>query len=441
MSSQKINEHLEFFEILNRVNCTSIITATSRVRGPLTEAILEQSLRMTQQRHPCLNYRIKGSLDNLKLETEGVANIPLHVISGFHSDHWQDIVLEEVNKKIDSSQALLRTILFHPENDTDISYLITTSHHGITDALSCFQLHRDILTFCHKIVSGKPIEIESFPDLPSSIEELLPESVKGFRGQLKRLLYILRFGLKQLRYRPQTLKFEKCVSPELRHSRFFYRQINEALAQDFVNACKREGVSMTNAVCAAMMLSVAKEMKSDMSKPLSMSCWHSINMRKCLEQPVSRERIGIQSSGILSYHTLRDSTLFWNLAREVKQQFQDGLMDGNHISQWLMISKALAKKVMRNPKETEMTILVSNACVKVPENFGDFLLEDIKMTIGAAGYGTTLSLGMINFGKKLDLNFFYAEPSISEETVESLANGVIYYLSEACKHTLEPVLL
>ena len=442
MNSQRINNYLEFTEVLNRVARSSNLVTISRIRGPLTEAIIRQAFELAQRRHPCLNYRVIDTSGSLSLKTEEVPNIPLRIVRDSHSNQWQNIASEEANKKIDTSQAFLKAALFYPDDETSVSYLITTVHHGITDALSNIQLHRDILTYCQNIASGKSIEVSSLPVLPP-IEDLLPESAKGFRGNLNKLLFVLRFGLKQLRYRPITLKSEKSLPPlELCRSSFVHRQLDEKLTQDLVNSCKHEKVSTHSALCAAMMFSVARKIEYDTKKSVSMSCCTTISLRKSLDPIISKEHIGMLSSCVMSYQTLRPNTSFWELAREIKQQFQYGLMSSDPFVQLLMTSKKMAERFIKNPNQVmSFAVLAGSLQADIPESYGDFELEEINMTSAAAVHGAAFCGAAITFRRKLSLNFFYSESSISQDTMDFLADNVIFYLSKACKRKLELTLV
>ncbi|NEO03758.1 MAG: alcohol acetyltransferase, partial [Moorea sp. SIO3I7] len=128
-------------EILNRLAKSSYVVTMSRVKGPLSEEILRQALDLIQYRYPCLNSRIVGSLDNLCFETEGVSKIPLRVVDNLYNEHWQEVVLEELNQEIESDKGLMRAVLVRAESENSANYLITSIHHAISDGLSCVRLH------------------------------------------------------------------------------------------------------------------------------------------------------------------------------------------------------------------------------------------------------------------------------------------------------------
>ena len=438
IDSKKLNSTEQIFEVLNRVACSSNVVLISRIKGPQTEEILRQAFLLVQYRHSRLNYRIVGFLDSLHFETEGLAKIPFRVVYKPHSDQWQEVVLEELNEKIDSSKSLIRSVFLRPGNDRNISYLITTLHHGITDVSSNIRLHQDLLTYCQKIASGEPIDnASSLPILPS-LEALLPETIKGFRGKMKGLLFLLQSGLKQLWYRPKTLGFETCLPFELRRTGLVHRELNEEFTQKLVNSCRNEKATIQGALCAAMMLTAARKIRAGKIKDISVSCCSTVDVRKLLEPVVRKEQMAMLSSFLASYHTIKTDTSFWELARDVKQQLESGLLRGTPLSQLLMASRKMIDNFLSNPNLSAWTVTIGNARADIPRVYGSFELEEINLAMASAAYGGVFYAGIVNFAGKIFLNFFFSDPSISRETMENLANSVVSYLVDACQKEIVP---
>ena len=76
MDNRKLVAIEQGLEILNRCASTFNVVTISRVKGPLSEELVRQALDLIQDRHPCLNSRIVGSLDSLRFEGGGM-QIPL----------------------------------------------------------------------------------------------------------------------------------------------------------------------------------------------------------------------------------------------------------------------------------------------------------------------------------------------------------------------------
>lgn len=435
-------------EILNRRTGSYNVVTASRIKGPLTEELVRQALDLVQRRHPRLNSRIVGALDNLRFETEGTQKIPLRVVNKFHNEQWQEVVVEEMNEKIDSSKVLLRAVLVHIESEDCTSYLLTTIHHAITDGLSGIQLHSELLTYCKSLASGEQItHVSTLPPLPS-VEELMPESMKGFRGALNGILFLLRLTLKQLWNRPKTLGFEKCVPIELRRCGMIHRQLDEKLTQKLVELCRQEKTTVQGALCAAMLLATARKITADQKTDVCfLSCESYVDLRRRLKPVVSDKNMGVLASFLTSfhtirahttvtaYHTLQAHTSLWGLARDVTQQMKAGFERGDMFSAVLMFKKII-ESVLAQPNEVPLTVALTNVGrVNIPQNYGLFQLEEISYYPAQAAIGGVFTAAVATFEGKMTLNFIFSEPSISRDTIETLVNSVVSCIVDTCVHS------
>lgn len=255
--NRKLAANEQALEIVNRCAKSLHVVTIGRLSGPLTVEVLRAALDLLQKRHPRLNSRIIGSLNNLRFE-DGALKIPLRVVEKADSSQWQEVVLEELNQKIDSYQCLIRAVLVHFKLENNISYLIVTLHHAISDGLSSIQLYSEILRYCQKIAVNEPIgEVISLPPLPS-VEHLLPKSLQGFAGLIDGFYSLLRLKFLHDWHRPKTLGFEKYVSIESRRSNMIHRHLDEELTARVLKCCRQEKTTVQAALSAAMMWAVAK---------------------------------------------------------------------------------------------------------------------------------------------------------------------------------------
>ncbi|NEO10837.1 MULTISPECIES: condensation domain-containing protein [unclassified Moorena] len=419
-------------EILNRLAKSSYVVTMSRVKGPLSEEILRQALDLIQYRYPCLNCRIVGSLDNLWFQTGGVSKIPLRVVDNLYNEHWQEVVLEELNQGIESDKCLMRAVLVRAESENSASYLITSTHHAISDGLSCVRLHSGILTYCEKIHCGEPItSVLPLPILPP-IDRLIPISTRGFQGIWHRSLLLLRIIFNQVWYRPKTLGFEKCVPINLRRCGMVQKSLDKGLTQELINRCKKEKTTVHGAVCGAMLLTAAKSITVNKKKRLCVSCLSYVDLRRRLEPVVSDEVMGSLVSCVTSFHTLQSNLSFWDLARNVKKQLEYRL-NGANIFRVIIITKIFLKRFLKRPNQGSATVSVTNiGKVNIPKHYGAFELEEISFGSANASFGGSLSVAVSTFDEKMILNFMFSDPSISHDSMEIFANNVMSYLIDAC---------
>jgi Condensation domain len=420
-------------EIMNRYSGSYNVVIMSRISGPLTEEIVRKALDLVQSRHPRLNCRIVGELDSLRFETEGTEKIPLRVLP---DRDWNQVVLEELNSEIDRTKYLARFAFIPPQKNAKISYLIATIHHAITDGLSSIQLQSEILTYCHKIASGEPLNLgNSLKPLPS-LYDLIPASINGLRGKLNIMLFLWRLKFKELLYRPETLEFEKFVPVESRHCGWIIRQFDETLTQQIVDRCKQEKTTVQAAICAAMMFAVKKKIANGNERDMGVSCQSFIDLRRRLSPVIHPENLGMLASGVTSFHILKPRSSFWDLARDVRKQLESGLKSRDIFVPFLML-KDLTELSLKNCDRAPSTVALSNVGrVNIPSVYGDFQLKEISFVAGLAAVGGVFVAAATTFNDKMTLNFVFSKPSISRETMETLVNHTISSLIDCSKEHL-----
>lgn len=432
LDNRKLFPVEQTMEILNRRACSYNVVTISRIKGFLSEEIVRQALDLLQVRHPRLNSRIVGSLDSLRFETEGTQKIPLQVVDRVENEQWQEVVVEEMNEKIDSSKVLLRAVLIRVANENSTNYLLTTVHHAIADGLSSIQLHSEILTYSN-IASGSITQISSLPAL-LPVEELLPESIKKFRGTIKSVLFVLRVSLQQLWNRPETLGFEKYVPTELRRCGMVRRQLDEKLTQELVSYCRKEKTTVQGALCAAMLLAAARKiaLKNLKTTDVRLSCQSFVDLRQRLQPVVSDRALGVLASFITSFHTVQTSTSFWELARDVKQHLKVGLRSDIFIP--VLMFKQIIESLLAQPNRVPVTVALTNVGrVNIPKVYGLLELEEISFVPAQAVFGGIFAAAVTTFEGKMFLNFVFSEPSISRQTMETLVDSTMSYIIDLLK--------
>ncbi|WP_410172238.1 condensation domain-containing protein, partial [Dolichospermum planctonicum] len=146
--NRKLGQLEQTMEILNQRAKTWNLVTISRIQGNIQATVLRQSLDIIQYRHPVLNSHIINSENSYYFQSAGTGKLPVRVVNLVEIQEWEAVVNAEINQVIDSSKYLLRVVLVKVLNQPNINYLITTTHHAITDGLSSIQLHSEILTYC-----------------------------------------------------------------------------------------------------------------------------------------------------------------------------------------------------------------------------------------------------------------------------------------------------
>ncbi|MGV0024442.1 phthiocerol/phthiodiolone dimycocerosyl transferase family protein [Phormidesmis priestleyi] len=422
----------QMMEILNRQGSGSLNVITiSQIKGSLTPNLVRQAIAHLQQQHPRLNSRIVGSLDSLSFDHCDLA-LPLRVVNSSHKQQWQEVACEEMNQPIESQKGLLRAVLVQSVQQANSCHLITTTHHAISDGLSCIRLHSELLTYCQKATEGKPIELVRLPLLPA-LESFLPTWTKGWLGTLNAILFGLGLTIQRLKHRPEHIPLKKSTSLVDRTTGLVHRQMDQALTQKIIDHCKQRKTTVHSALAAAMLLATAETITPDRDRPICMNCQSALDLRRRLKNCPDERQLGLFVTSVITYHTIDPKTSLWNLAQQVKSRIQSNIKWG-HIFRFPLTSKFFTEYYLSHPSDVNSTVFLTNiGLVSVPSQYGLFELEDIHFTVSNVFYAGSLAASVATFAGKISLNFMFSQPSLSRETIEQLADSTLAYLSKACQ--------
>jgi hypothetical protein len=430
MNNRRLGRLEQAMELLNSRARTWNIVTISRIKGNLSTEILCQSLEMIQYRHPRLNSQIIRENNCLSFQSSGLKKIPLRFVQQAGTETWEDVVYEEMNQGIDSSQGLIRVVLVSGHGQ--INYLITTTHHAIADGLSSINLHSEIFTYCQKVVAGEQVNpVPSLLALPPT-EDLLPEWTKGFGGKLSSILFLGKVIFQKVWNQPASLGFEKYTPISKRSCDIVHKQIDQHLTQQFVNRCRQENTTVNSALSAILMFTVARKVIKANQKTIHLNCLSHLDLRRRLEPNISEENMAILASSIMGFYKVENNFSFWDLAREVKEKLERMTKSGD-IFKMSLIARYLIDLCFLYPRKISATVSVSNlGRINIPKNYGEFELEDISFAASNTLYAGVLALHSSTFSGKMVLNFVFSQPSISREMMESLVENVVSCMIDVC---------
>lgn len=419
----------EAMELFNRHSGSLNIVIISHLQGAIDEVILRKSLDILQSNYPCLNWCIAGSLSSLRFTHEGTKQIPLRVVNKTSYQCWQNVVTEELNTKTASEECLIRYTLWQNDQETDSYYLISTIHHGIADGLSALQLQVELLEIYKKIALGLSFKVKqnslNFP----VITDLLPKYLQGYRGFLRSALFLLKLKLKMLWVQPESLKSEVKVPPQLRSCIMTQRCLNPVLTKKLVKLSKKNQATVQSALCSAMSMATAKKISQGEKRNINVSCQSYVDLRSRAEPIISLNAMGILVSFINSLHTLTPHKSFWDLAQEINREIKLALSRQDYFKPLRLINKACAY-YLYNLDGLYLTTSITNVGkLNVPQQYGNLELKAISFLPSNVVFGRVITLAVTTFQDKMLLNFVASQPSISQETLETLAEDVIQILT------------
>ena len=416
-------------EILNHQKGTFNVVTISKILGEINPDILREGLNLIQCVNPRLNSKIVSSGDNFNFTSEGVDKIPLRVVIQNHSEGWQDVVREELNQSIDSSKCLLRCVLINHAIESNKSYLITTVHHAITDATSSINLQSQILKFYQSLISGSPMDFETINVLPP-IDEVLPSWMLGNKGVIQGKKFLLKTKWQMFWHKPERLESEKTVPIQLRNCGMTSRYLEKDLTQKLIKICHQENTTIQGALCAAMLMTVGDKIRKGELRNINLSCRSFVDLRRRIKPVIGPKNMSCLASWVTSLHTIKSQTSFWDLARDVTHQVESKIKNRD-IFKPLKVFRKTVEYYLNQPDESPMTVSVTNiGRVDIPNIYGDLEIEEISFVPSNVIFGKIFTVAVTTFQDQMIFNFIVSQPSISQETMNHLANGVMDCLRE-----------
>lgn len=436
--NRKLGQLEETMEILNQRAKTWNLVTISRIQGNLQETVLRQSLDILQYRHPALNSHIINSENSYYFQSIDTGKLPLQIVNIGESQEWEAVVNAEMNQVIDSSKYLLRVVLVKILNQRNINYLITTTHHAITDGLSSIKLHSEILTYCQRITEGKSIPVATTLAALPPIEKLLPSWTNSFKGKIGRIYLLLNIAFQKYWNQLKTLRVEKYVPISQRHCEIIHRQLNQESTQQFIQQCRQENTTVQSALCAALMLTVSKQLTKSHEDNIRVSCLSYLDLRRHLQPEISQENMTVLAASLMGFYRITNNICFWELARKVKQTLNKKINQGE-IFQMILIAKQLIDFSLLFPNQVSATVSISNVGkINIPHSYGQLELEEISFVGSHALYAGMFIVHAATFQEKMTLNFVFSQPSLHRETMEKIVDNCVNYIMKFSPNCLIP---
>jgi len=280
-----------------------------RIRGGARADRLREALDKAQRRHPLLGVNTEEPPGAVPwLTSEGVGAIPLDVVRDADPEAAQRLVDAELRASFARGSAasprlpLLRASLLLPRDPSGPADLVLTAQHVIADGLSMVFLVRDLLHFMED--PEAPVTVidapESDADLfPPEVRRRIPRSPLRFHLALAFARLYVRFFVRR-----------RDPSPRLtaRHRTW---ELDAAQTVRLRARCKREGVSVQSAICAAL-------------APSFPAIHTPVSLRPYLARPVG-ESLGLYVGAAEVSMKYRDSRGFWPNARRFHRRLHRAL--------------------------------------------------------------------------------------------------------------------
>jgi NRPS condensation-like uncharacterized protein len=389
-------------------------TLAANILGRVGLDRLEQALARVQQRHPLLNVKIALDRTEIPWFITETKIIPIRAVKRQSPQQWQQEVARELATPFDWNQApLIRVVFIHGD---DVSDLIVTCHHAISDGISVVFLLRDILQALQSPDRSLPV---LFPQPP--YEQLVPQFAQKLPAGT---------------FEPSLATIEtQPTLPANSRPRLHAWSLSTAETSAIVHACKQARTSVHAAICAAFLLAIAKQrsVRSNLEESTSLKCLSPINVRRFL--PVIEEDFGHYLTYALTTDRIDPNLSVWELARSIKTQL-DQKINSAQIFADLPNSEAF---ISTHPSPDDAVTAIETAYIKditvsnlgrltIPQQYGELQLAAVYSPSIFNHFDRDLVLGVTTLGERMFFSLTYSESGFSVGQIEQFQQTAMQFL-------------
>ena len=441
----------------------SIVTMVARIKGDVSEGMLNHAVAQVRRKHPHLRVRIVEDGDHdLWFTSEGAGEIPIEIVPRESEDHWIQVYHEACRIPFEfDARPAIRFILVQSPTESE---LIIFCHHIICDGLSLAYLARDLMVHL-----GNPNrQVERLPDpVPIDRDTIPPDVSMGgiarfFIHRINKKWAQTRVFFDQEDYRSLTEAYWMNYT-----HRMLSIELSEAQTSALVNRCRQENVTVNTALTAAF---VGAQTVVQGDRPYHSSIGIGASVRDRLPRPAGQV-MGFYASIVTPKCNYDMKTSFWENARRFHRQITP-LYTNKHLFQDLLtwcylepsILEALNFKrlghlvpphspryeklsafgkrddvVLALLKREKMdsldrifmgTVVTNLTRMDFPRTYGPLELDRLIMNPGGAFplANVHLVLGAVTCSGKLSMVVEYAEQAVDTETMEQVRDKAMAFL-------------
>ncbi|MCG3174774.1 MAG: hypothetical protein GMKNLPBB_03054 [Myxococcota bacterium] len=303
--------------------CASLnFTTVAHVEGPLTAGALQTGLAALQERHPFFRAHIEMRGRDPWF-VSGAGGLPL-TIEDCPEDAWLPHASREVQNRFDYFRGPFARLVWlrHGENR---SRLLLTLHHSVSDGKSGAFAMDDLLSATGAALEGRALTLKPLgvsPEPESIFPPALFSGAEGWRVLFSTFKRII--GYHWGRGFPKAYRFDGGIPAEQKATRHFWKTFTREESAALLAHAHNENTTVNGILAGAIMLAAARENP----QPHLMCFGAPVDLREKGTASLGRA-MGMYVSMCMAYAWMDGRGLF-PLAREVRDQIQEGVRNGEH---------------------------------------------------------------------------------------------------------------
>lgn len=393
---------------------------------------LRAALDVLRRRHPALGVRIVERGGRFAYEPDGTPPIPLGVRPRRGEDDWRGVAEAELALPVDRRTGPLLRCLLLACAEGEAGELVLTFHHAIMDGASGAALAGELLRLCEPGAGSDRADEGAGAALPA-VEALFPRSHRGARGALRRAGFLARQLADEVAFRARARG--RRSPPVVRAARC--RLLPVGLSRDetaaLVRRSRRERVTLTGALHAALLLAVQRHLYGGQPGPLRYLAF--ADLRPHLSPVPGSAALG--SCIAMLRYTARlgagaGACGLWPLARRVSAQIDAGVRRGDRFG-----AVVFSEPMMRSVLAGRMGRMAATALSYVgpvalgAKGAGPSPVRGLRSFVSNLPEGPEFTAQARLFGGELLLDVVYLEADMDEHLAEAITGEVLETLRAA----------
>lgn len=408
-------ERLMYVDGRTPVNCVMVL----RLRGALSETSLRIALDQVQKRHPLLRIKVSAQENHptLVFQTDTAA-IPMRIVERTSDEDWSTELRTEWNTpfRLDC-EAPIRLVWVR---SGEISELLLTGHHCVTDGASLITIFREILQ-----VADQP-HLELAPYSPiRSLDDLLPERGAA-PGNGSRAGVLAKVAL----FRLFALTIRTAQPREAQHYVTYWKG-NADFSARLTRRSKEEQTTPYAAMCVAFLAAfrevIGPRFKNKMMCP--------VNIRRYIRNLGADEMFNYAPTIPLGLANGPEQD-FWSMARMLKQSMSD------KISRLDALEHLRMAEYLHSSVQKLISLLLRRKCsydcafsnvgrLEIPDRYAGFSVEECLGVTAALPWRNATTLVTWQFRGQTDVAFVSTENFLPRNQAAAIQQQAIRTLMAA----------
>ncbi len=355
------------------------------------------------------------------------ASIPLQVTPRESETAWRAVVEMELATPFDVSVAPLMRVSYLIDEGLGEAELILTLQHVIVDAVSGTALLREILTLCADLAGGEtPPQTADLALLPAA-EHLFPARYRGRRGRLRCAPFLLRQMADEIGYRIRSRGTRQPPVHAAGQPRILSLELPAAETRTLVRRCRKAGVTLNSALCAALLLTVNRELHAGAATPLRN--FNFANLRPYLESPLPDGDLGSYFAMLRITTTVQGDMDCWTLARELNRTVYEAAKRGEKFTNLLMSGAVIRMLFARKSFRMGNTALGYTGVATLPQTYGATRLTELHAFISNFALGPEYTAHVRLFAGRLVWDIVYLDCDMDAAVAEKIGRETLGLLT------------